>query len=160
MGPKTCKMGLAQIWQCPPLQGKQTSWTLELDVNERTVKTFAARTCHSVELTQQHRIHSDIPSGIVRPSWTPLAWLSRVSNPHHHHVPYSMCFYPTQCSNRRYYVSCYVSSCSSVNKVYVPFVINNKQYVSIYLVLTYLSEMLPWIVDQNRLIWILSRAQQ
>lgn len=39
-------------------------------------------------------------------------------------------------------INCFMMA-SSVNKVYVPFVINNKQYVSIYLVVTYLSEMLP-----------------
>jgi len=51
---------------------KQISWIQDgrkiYVVNERTLKTFAARACLSRELTEQHRIHSDIPSGIVQPS--------------------------------------------------------------------------------------------
>ena len=116
MGTKTCRMGAAQIWQCPPLRKANISYfgLCKIDVNERT---FAAGACFSGELIQQHRIHSDIPSGIVRPR--PLLPDSPVSAIPPHLPPYSMCFYPTHCSNCHYYVSCHVSSCiSSVNKVY------------------------------------------
>ena len=43
-------------------------WTsAKCNANERTFETFAAGASPSKELIQQHRIHSDIPSGIVRP---------------------------------------------------------------------------------------------
>jgi len=45
----------------------------KINVNERTFETFAARACPSGELIQQHRIHSDIPYGIVRPRPGPPA---------------------------------------------------------------------------------------